>query len=90
MNSFVIEHVPVSDLPVAWQAKLAQPKNARVTVRIEEEVTVDGTDQAGDQGHPKYGLLFGMWRDREDMADVESYVRNMREDRVTQEPTTKP
>ncbi len=36
-----------------------------------------------EQGHPKYGLLFGMWRDREDMRDVAGYVRSIRADRFS-------
>jgi hypothetical protein len=38
-------------------------------VRIEEETT--GVEAEGD-------LLFGMWRDREDMTDVEAYVSKLR------------
>ena len=38
MISIMIEHVPVAELPSAWRAKLARRPDARVTVRIEEEV----------------------------------------------------
>lgn len=69
MNALVIEHVKISELPEAWRAKLPAPENARVTVRIEEEVSgVEAEDN----------LLFGMWRDREDMADVEAYLSKLR------------
>jgi hypothetical protein len=69
MSALVIEHVEISELPEAWRAKLPVAENARVTVRIEEETT--GVEAEGD-------LLFGMWRDREDMADVEAYVSKLR------------
>ena len=69
MSALVIEHVKISELPEAWRAKLPVAENARVTVRIEEETT--GVEAEGD-------LLFGMWRDREDMADVEAYVSKLR------------
>ena len=69
MSALVIEHVEISELPEAWRAKLPVAENARVTVRIEEETT--GVEVEGD-------LLFGMWRDREDMADVEAYVSKLR------------
>ena len=69
MNAVIIEHVKISELPEAWRAKLPAPENARVTVRIEEETS--GVEAEND-------LLFGMWRDREDMADVEAYVRKLR------------
>ncbi len=69
MNAVIIEHVKISELPAAWRAKLPVPENARVTVRIEEETS--GVETEKD-------LLFGMWRDREDMADVEAYVCKLR------------
>jgi len=69
MSALVIEHVKISELPEVWRAKLPVAENARVTVRIEEETT--GVEAEGD-------LLFGMWRDREDMADVEAYVSKLR------------
>jgi len=69
MSALVIEHVKISELPEAWRAKLPVAENARVTVRIEEETT--GVEAEGD-------LLFGMWRDREDMTDVEAYVSKLR------------
>jgi len=71
MNAIVIEHVKVSELPEDWRARLHASANAQVTVRIEEEVqesAKEGTENP----------LFGMWRDREDMADVEAYVRKLR------------
>ena len=69
MNAVIIEHVKISELPAAWRAKLPAPENAHVTVRIEEETS--GVEAEKD-------LLFGMWRDRDDMADVEAYVRKLR------------
>ena len=75
MGSVVIEHVKVSDLPEAWRDKLAASQEARVTVRIDEEAgekTGSTKDDAADD------LLFGMWRDREDMTDVEAYSRKLR------------
>ena len=73
MNEVVFEHVPVAELPEKWRAKLAKADDALVTVRIEEEA----------QGQPAKEFitddpLFGMWRDREDMADVAGYVRKLR------------
>ncbi len=75
MNAIVIEHVPVEELPAAWRAQLAQPGTTTVTVRIEQ-----------DSAEPTEAFVtddpaFGMWRDREDMADVPAYVRKLREPR---------
>jgi hypothetical protein len=45
-----------------------------VRVRIEEE---DGQPAPLDSSDP----AFGIWRDREDMGDVQAYVRKLREPR---------
>lgn len=37
MNTVVIKHVALSELPAAWRTRLPATPNARVTVRIEEE-----------------------------------------------------
>jgi hypothetical protein len=75
MNAIVIEHVPVAELPAAWREKLASVTAQRVTVRIEAEsdiappaVETFATDDPA----------FGIWRDREDMADVAGYIRAIR------------
>jgi hypothetical protein len=77
MNAVVIEHVPVSELPAQWRAKLAKSADTLVTVRIEEETRVTKPDKEFFTDDP----LFGMWRDREDMADVAGYVRSIRASR---------
>jgi hypothetical protein len=73
MNAVVIEHVLVSELPEDWRARLQAAADARVTVRIEEEAQAREATQE-EAENP----LFGMWRDREEMADVEAYVRTLR------------
>ena len=69
MNAVVFEHVKVTELPEGWRRKLAMPADAHVTVRIEAEAAFSDDP------------LFGMWRDREDMADVAAYVRRIRASR---------
>lgn len=76
MNAIVFEHVPVAELPPAWRAKLAKVPGATVTVRIEAEDQDSAKACADDP-------LFGMWRDRQDMADVAGYVRGIRADRFS-------
>ena len=83
MNAVVFEHVPVAELPEKWRARLTQASSATVTVRIEEEpqaVQAQAEDFANDP-------LFGMWRDREDMADVAGYVRTLRASRFNDDGT---
>jgi hypothetical protein len=77
MNAIVIQHVPVAELPEKWRAKLAKATGATVTVRIEEEAQAGAPTEEFVTDDP----LFGMWRDREDMADVAGYVRSIRASR---------
>lgn len=75
MNAVVFEHVKVTELPEGWRRKLAMPADAHVTVRIEAEAAQAAAAFSDDP-------LFGMWRDREDMADVAAYVRRIRASRL--------
>jgi hypothetical protein len=78
MNAVVLEHVSVAELPQAWRDRLdpalTDSAGARVTVRIEAEHAAVEQAAAEFADDP----LFGMWRDREDMADVAGYVRRLR------------
>jgi len=82
MNPVVIEHVRVAELPQAWREQLdhqlVDVADARVTVRIEAEQTADAQTNTEFSDDP----LFGMWRDREDMADVQGYIRSIRAPRL--------
>jgi hypothetical protein len=79
-NAVIIEHVPVAELPLAWREMLAKSAAALVTVRIEEEAPAAMTD-AFVTDDP----AFGIWRDREDMADVAAYVRKIRQPRYNRD-----
>jgi hypothetical protein len=65
--------VKVSELPEDWRARLRTAADARVTVRIEEET--ESREVAEQEAE---NPLFGMWRDREELSDVEAYVRKLR------------
>ena len=80
MNAVVFEHVPVAELPEKWRARLIQAGSATVTVRIEQEAQDALQGQAEESADDP---LFGMWRDREDMADVAGYVRKLRASRFS-------
>lgn len=82
MNAVVFEHVPVAELPEKWREKLAKAGDALVTVRIEEEVPAQPAEPFVTDDP-----LFGMWRDREDMADVAGYVRKLRASRFNDDGT---
>ena len=80
MTAVVIEHVPVAELPPAWRAKLAKADGALVTVRIEEELQAAPAEEFVTDDP-----AFGIWRDREDMADVAAYVRKIRQPRYNRD-----
>ena len=83
MNAVVFEHVPVAELPEQWRAKLATTAGTTVTVRIEEEAQAAAPAEEFSTDDP----LFGMWRDRDDMADVAGYVRSIRASRFNNDST---
>lgn len=72
MNTVVIEHVALNELPAAWQARLSGAFKTRVTVRIEEEFDEDEAPILTDNP------LFGLWKDRGEIADVAAYARQLR------------
>ena len=81
MNAVVFEHVPLSDLPPAWRAKLSQAPLDRlmqVTVRIEEEPIAPVSTVTTALPTMTSNPLFGMWRDHDGLADVEARVRALR------------
>lgn len=86
MNAVVLEHVPVDELPQAWRDKLgpalAADSGARVTVRIEQEQVIDSSDPFVTDDP-----AFGIWRDHDDVADVEAYVRRSRAPRFNRDGT---
>ena len=47
------------------------------TIVIEQEAVINTADTASTAEQPD-DPLFGMWRAREEMADVEAYVRELR------------
>ena len=85
MSAVIIEHVNVADLPETWRARLPAPRTAHVTVRIENEKTVAMPDAAIATGFVTSDPAFGIWRDREDMADVEAYLRKLRAPRYNRD-----
>ena len=72
-NVVVIAHVSLNELPPTWRARVPVAPDARVTVRIEEEI-VEPDEQAAKAVNP----MFGMWKDRDDMADVAGHIRQLR------------
>ena len=80
MNAVVFEHVPVAELPERWRAKLAKGGAALVTVRIEEEAQAVPAEEFTTDDP-----AFGIWRDREAMADVAAYVRKIRQPRYNRD-----
>jgi hypothetical protein len=80
MNAVVFEHVPVAELPERWRAKLSQGSGALVTVRIEEEAQAAPAEEFTTDDP-----AFGIWRDRDDVADVAAYARKLRQPRYNRD-----
>lgn len=82
MSAVIIEHVDIADLPESWRAKLPAAQTARVTVRIETETLAAVPDATG---FVTSDPAFGIWRDHGDVADVATYVRNLRAPRYNRD-----
>lgn len=88
MGAVVIEHVKVGDLPEAWRERVAKPSDTRVTVRIEEETARQKTGATRlKAGRTIEDPAFGMWRDRDDIVDVDAYLRKVRAPRYGRDGT---
>ena len=70
-----------SELPLAWRARLDQAADAHVTVRIEAEAHSDAPAEEFATDDP----AFGIWRDRDDVADVSEYLRKLRAPRYNRD-----
>ena len=82
MTTLVIEHMKASELPMQWARQLKALPEQKVTVRIETEeapATLEAANFVTDDP------AFGIWRDREDMDDVETYLRKLREPRYNRD-----
>lgn len=73
MNTIVIEHVAIEDLPAAWRKHLLHLQKVKLRVVIEEERDSAESSNAAS--------AFGMWRDRQDLDDVANAVRQLRKPR---------
>ena len=73
MSPIVFEHVPVEELPEQWRLQLhsATVSGKHVTVRIESEDNMQSDQKSTNP-------MFGLWRERSDVVDVERYVRGAR------------
>ncbi len=62
---------------------LALDRNESVTIlnRGKEKSILSPSRQRTDKSETDH-TAFGMWRDRKDMADVDVYVRNLRDGRL--------
>jgi len=79
MATLVIEHLPASDLPSQWAHQLRIQPGQTVTVRIETEAQT--TTEAEIAAFVTDDPAFGIWRDREDVADVAAFARGLRSPR---------
>lgn len=77
MNAVVIQHVPVAELPEKWRTRLHGANGALVTIRIEQETLPAPPTRDFVTDDP----AFGIWRDRQDIADVPAHVRQIRQPR---------
>lgn len=81
MTTIVIKHVRISDLPDDWRKQLPDVSDMRVTILIQEEPKMKTMDQT--ESFVTNDPAFGIWRDRDDIDDVDDYVRKLRAPRFS-------
>ena len=87
MSTLVIEHLEASELPQDWADRLRAKPGQTVTVRIETE-----PERAASEPAPAFATddpAFGIWRDREDLADIDGYLRKLRTPRYGRDGSRK-
>lgn len=77
MTTLVIEHLQASELPRQWAQRLKALPGQTVTVRIETE-TQPMAAHSDAEAFVTDDPAFGIWRDRDDAADVEAFARRLR------------
>lgn len=78
MDTVVIEHVALNELPAAWRARLPASQSARVTVRIEAEAPEKEIPEREVSPTLAANPIFGLWQDREEAADATVFARQLR------------
>jgi hypothetical protein len=74
MTTLVIEHFKVSELPAQWAQHLNAQPGQTVTVRIETEAPASADTTSFVTADP----AFGIWRDRDEVADVAAFAGRLR------------
>lgn len=87
MSTLVIEHLEASELPQEWADRLRAKPGQTVTVRIETEP--ERTASAPTLALAADDPAFGIWRDRDDMVDVDDYLRKLRAPRYWRDGSRK-
>jgi hypothetical protein len=79
MSILLIEHLKASELPDQWAQRLQAAPEQTVTVRIETEpVASTQTHTQATETFVTNDPAFGIWRDREDLTDINAYVQQLR------------
>jgi len=82
MTTLVLEHIKVNELPAPWVQQLRVSPEQTVTVRIDTEAPSTTTEAAVFVTDDP---AFGIWRDRDDMDDVDAFVRRLRASRYNRD-----
>lgn len=79
MSTLIIEHLAASELPPQWAQRMKIRKGQKVTVRIETEPETTGVEIS--EPFVTDDPAFGIWRDRDDGADVDTFLHRLRSSR---------
>jgi hypothetical protein len=74
MTTLVIEHLEASELPAQWAQRLNARPGQTVTVHIETDATAAQNSMTFVTDDP----AFGIWRNRDDSAEVAAFAQRLR------------
>ena len=75
----IFPHVRTDQLPKEWIREFHTRQGERFNVVVMSEIPEPNTPKPKARWADQ--AFFGMWKDREDIADVEGYIRNLRKPR---------
>ncbi len=77
----ILEHVHRRDLPAEWTKSLKDILSSTYRITIEAESRPEEKSMEQSSKSWRNVPMFGMWKDRDNMADPAEYVRQLRKPR---------
>ena len=83
MEKMILEHIDKEDIPAKWARLLKDVMSSTYRITIEPELASNTIPKEIIKNKKSWAdmPMFGMWKDRKDLKDPASYVRQLRKPR---------